>query len=152
LEITVKPHRLLVYTLVPLLALGGYIAADLMAPSATPDEPRANRLIAQQDCNLNIGTCILQHENLVVHLSGEKPDHGERGIRLRLVAPESLSGVAIDIAMRDEGDASLPENMLSDDTGRQWTIMLDDVNHQGILRLLLSTQGASYFAELPITL
>jgi hypothetical protein len=141
-----KPHRLLMYTLVPLLAIGGYITADLLVAPSKTDAPIVYRLLAVNNCDLRT-ECILQHEALVIRLSREGFDQAVEGVRLKLEASEPLNGVAI--ALKED---VLPENMSSNHSDRQWIITLHDHRSAGILRLLLSTQETTYFAELPVTL
>lgn len=144
-----KPHRLLIYTLVPLLAIGGYIAADLLVAPSKTDAPTAYRLLAANDCDLRT-ECVLQHEALVIRLSRVGFDQAEQELRLKLEASAPLNGVAISLGEKEED--VLPENMSSNHSDRHWFITLHDHNSKGILRLLLSTQETTYFAELPVTL
>jgi hypothetical protein len=143
-----KPHRFLMYTLVPLLAIGGYIAADLLMAPVKTDAPKAYRLLAQKDCNLST-QCVLQHEGLVISLTRELMDQqGE--LRLKLESSKPLKGAAISLGRKEE--AEMPQNMRSLDGARQWAIILQDGQSPGVLRLLLSTQETSYFAEIPVSL
>lgn len=144
-----KPHRFLMYTLVPLLAIGGYIAADLLVDPAETETPLAYRLEAKQECDLNT-QCILQHEALVIRLSRDHSGQGGEAWNLRLESSESLKGAAISLGRKDE--MAMPENMQSHHSDRQWRITLLEHNPEGILRLLLSTRETRYFAELPVTL
>jgi hypothetical protein len=146
-----KPHRFIVYALVPLLALGGYIAADLLFPvKPTPTIPtQPYRLQEQGLCNLTSG-CILQHGDLVVRLVKADNQQGEQGMNVQLTASESLKGAAISIA--GASDAGVPANMLAGDDHRNWSVSLNPASGQKVLRLLLSTEGAAYFAECPVTL
>jgi len=144
-----KPHRFLIYTLVPLLAIGGYIAADLMVAPVKTGAPTVYRLLAANHCDLRT-ECVLQHEALVIRLSREGLAQANKGVSLKLVASEPLKGAAISLG--DKGAEVLPENMSSNHNQQQWIITLHDYNSTRILRLLLSTRETSYFAELPVTL
>ncbi len=144
-----KPHRFLMYTLLPLLAIGGYIAADLLVAPVKTDAPMTYRLLAQEDCNLS-NRCVLQHEALVIRLSGEYPEQSDQGLRLNLESSEPLKGAAIALGNREE--VGLPANMQSLQGDQQWSITLLEKQPRGILRLLLSTQDTNYFAELHVTL
>jgi hypothetical protein len=143
-----KPHRFLVFALVPLLAIGGYIVAGLISSGSTPNAPQAYRLKVQGSCNLDkSGLCILQHGTLVIRLSRMAAQEQEQGVKLKLEATESLKGAAISI-----GNERAPANMSAGENKQLWFVTLNRDEGQGILRLLLSTRDASYFAECPVTL
>jgi hypothetical protein len=144
-----KPHRFLVYALVPLLALGGYIAADLLFPAKPTSPTQPFRLQEQGACNLASG-CILQHGELVVRLVKVEKQQAEQGVNVQLMASEPLKGAAISIG--DARDAGVPSNMLAGKNARNWSVSLNPVGEQQVLRLLLSTESASFFAECPVSL
>lgn len=149
IKIMKKPHRFLVYALIPLLALGGYIAAGMLSPGKSTTPPQLYRLHVQGNCNLESG-CILQHGDLVVHLVKAGKQQAEEGVKVQLMASETLKGAAISIG--DARDAGVPANMSAGDTPRNWSASLNPATGQKVLRLLLSTESASYFVECPVTL
>jgi hypothetical protein len=144
-----KPHRFLAFALVPLLALGGYIAADRLSSGKHSSPTQPYRLQEQGSCNLE-SACILKHGDLVVQLVKAEKQQGERGMNVQLMASEPLKGVAISIG--DASEAGVPTNMLAGDDRRNWSVSLSPAGEQRVLRLLLSTETASFFAECPVAL
>lgn len=144
-----KPHRFLAFALVPLLALGGYITADRLSSGKTHSPLQHYRLQEQGSCDLESG-CILQHGDLVVHLIKAEKQQAEPGMNVQLMASEPLKGAAISIG--DARDAGVPSNMLAGENARNWSVSLNPVGEQQVLRLLLSTESASFFAECPVSL
>lgn len=145
-----KSHRLLIYILVPMLVIGGYITMDHLVAPVAKDAPMAYRLMSEEGCHLGIEACVLRHESFTVRLSRDASASQDNDLHLNLEASEPLNGVAISLS--DKKEAGQPENMLPSESDRQWTITLHEQNPQGVLRLLLLTGETSYFAELPVTL
>ncbi len=140
-----SPHLKIALVVAPLLAVGGWIAADLLFPASGPSETRQTDepLRLNGECRLPGGVCELLHREIAVNLGAEPLAGGAARILLRATVPLKGALVARNdeapVAMTPRGDAT------------RWQARLDAPLAPGDrLRLAVVTEsGRRYWAEIP---
>ncbi len=139
-----SPHLKIALIVAPLLAIGGYIIADLYRPAAEP--PAAHRgpgaLQVSKNCHLLGDVCELLHREIALNMSARPRDDGSTLVYLSASVPLEgailASGGKQPIAMETRG------------TPKRWKALLPYPVHPGdSLRLAVVSGERRYFAEIP---
>ncbi len=142
---TANPHLKIALVVAPLLAVGGYIAADLYSSQREEaPAPKDQPLRIEGTCRLVGGVCKLLHREIAVNLGAESDPAGGVWIYLRASIPIEGALLALDDApprpMTRRGDAT------------RWKLHLNALPRtDGRLRLVVAREGHRYYAEVPLS-
>lgn len=140
-----NPHLKIALIVTPLLAIGGYIVADLYHhPEASAPPPQtASELQVSGDCRLLGEVCELLHREIAANIGAEPQENGHTLIYLATSVP--LQGALLAAEPHD------PVAMASRGDTRRWKALLPYPLRQGDrLRLAMVSGERRYFAEITV--
>lgn len=141
-----SPHLKIALVVAPLLAIGGYIIADLYRPAAQP--PAADRgpgsLQVSKNCHLLSDVCELLHREIALNMSARLQDDDHTLVYLSASVP--LEGAIIASGEKQ------PIVMETRGGPKRWKALLPYPVHEGdALRLAVVSGERRYFAEITAT-
>lgn len=140
-------HVIAALVITPLLAIGGYFAADALL-SETPHAAKAGasyQLVEKPNCRYSSGLCELKNNQFELKITGSWI--AENTLQLNVNSKHALDGVKI--AYGQNAEHLKPVAMSEvDKTGESWVITLPShKNENDKLFLVASNNNTFYFGE-----
>jgi hypothetical protein len=151
MQILKNRHMVIAALVAPLLAVMAYYAVDLFV-GEKPFAAKAGEsysLVEKPNCRYASGSCGLKNGDFELTLVPEWT--GVNTIRLTLQSAFGLDGVMIAPAGDDQDNAPPTSMDPADETGRLWTIDLDNPDvAQGRLRIVAASNQALWYGDVAL--